>query len=92
MKNDLISRSELLKEFDPNGELLDPIMVRMRIVQQPTAYDVENVVAELEEEKLEYETIYKRLEKEVPNQAIYYLGLESGCKVSIEIVRNGGKE
>ena len=32
-KGDLISRNELLKEFDPNGERLDPILVRSRIVQ-----------------------------------------------------------
>ena len=42
----LIDADELLKEFDPNGERLDPIFVRSRIVQQTTAYDVEKVVAE----------------------------------------------
>lgn len=45
----LIDADELLKEFDPNGERLDPIFVRSRIVQQPIAYNVEKVVAELEE-------------------------------------------
>lgn len=44
----LIDADELLKEFDPNGERLDPIFVRSRIVQQPIAYNVEKVVAELE--------------------------------------------
>ena len=45
----LIDADALIKEFDPNGERLDPILVRSRIVQQPTAYDVEKVVAELGE-------------------------------------------
>ena len=45
----LIDAEELLKEFNPNGEPIDPITVRMRIVQQPTVYDVDKVVKQLEE-------------------------------------------
>ncbi len=44
----LIDAEELLKEFDPDGEMISPIAARMKIVQQPTAYDVDKVVQQLE--------------------------------------------
>ena len=34
----LIDADKLIEEFNPNGELIDPITVRMRIVQAPTAF------------------------------------------------------
>ena len=43
----LIDADELLKEFNPNGEPIDPITVRMRIVQAPTIFDVDKVIKEL---------------------------------------------
>lgn len=45
----LIDTDKLLKEFEPDGEAIDPITVRMKIVQAPTAYDVDKVVEQLEE-------------------------------------------
>ena len=43
----LIDADELLKEFNPNGEPIDPITVRMRIVQTPTAFDVDKVISNI---------------------------------------------
>lgn len=80
MQNDLISRSDLLKEFDPNGELLDPMAVRMKIVTAPTAYDVEKVVEQLKENSKIYCEEYHQREGSLYIQDV------------VEIVRNGGKE
>ena len=44
----LIDADKLIEEFNPNGEPIDPITVRMRIVQEPTAYDVDKVIRQLE--------------------------------------------
>ena len=43
----LIDADELLKEFNPNGEPIDPITVRMRIVQTPTAFNVDKVISNI---------------------------------------------
>lgn len=45
----LIDADKLIEEFNPNGEPIDPITVRMRIVQAPTAYDVDKVYEQLQE-------------------------------------------
>ena len=42
-----IDADELLKEFNPNGEPIDPITVRMRIVQTPTAFNVDKVISNI---------------------------------------------
>lgn len=76
----LIDADELLKEFDPNGERLDPILVRSRIVQQPTAYDVEKVVERLEKERI-------CLEDNYGDQVICI-----GARDAINIVKRGGLE
>lgn len=91
MQDDLISRSDLLKEFDPNGELLDPMAVRMKIVTAPTAYDVEKVVAELEKMR---DRKSKNIQLNSQSYDMEYK-LKSNdnffAKV-IEVIRNGGKE
>ena len=99
MQGDLISRSALISLFEEkmfNSVSMNPIIKMLDVLEiieeQPTAYDVEKVVAELEEAKVEYENIFNRLKYEVPNQATYYLGLHTGCEISQAIVRNGGKE
>ena len=94
MQNDLISRSALIEELQKyfiNNTIHKNDLAEV-IANIPTAYNVEKVMAELEEQKCEYEKIFNRLKYEVPNQAIYYLGLHSGCEISEHIVRNGGKE
>ena len=45
----LIDADELIKEFDPDGENLSPITVRLKIARQQTAYDVDKVVEQLED-------------------------------------------
>jgi c-di-GMP-related signal transduction protein len=98
MQGDLISRSDLISYINaghlrnPNELCFSENDIVEMIKNQPTAYDVENVVVELEEQKCEYEKIFNRLKYEVPNQATYYLGLHSGCEISERIVHNGGKE
>jgi len=47
----LIDADELMKEFDPDGERIDPIFVRAKIVNQPAAYDVDKVLEQLEESR-----------------------------------------
>lgn len=63
----LIDADELLKEFDPDGERIDPILVRAKIINQPTAYDVDKVKNQLIDEtanvsKKYREAIYKSIE------------------------------
>ena len=82
MKNDLISRSALIeafknpKTFETKLEITIDDIVAV-INEQPTAYDVENVVAELEEELVDIGA---------------KTGYHKGITKAIEIVRNGGKE
>lgn len=77
----LIDADELLKEFDPNGERLDPIFVRSRIVRQPTAYNVEKVIAELEERKGNV-----IIDGKIMYQENYFIDIDS----AIDIVKRGG--
>jgi len=52
MKMRLIDAEELLKEFDPDGEMISPIAARIKIVQQPTAYDMDKVVEQLRKREI----------------------------------------
>lgn len=45
----LIDANNLIEKFDTNGRVLDPIEIRMQIIHEPTAYDVNKVVKELDE-------------------------------------------
>ena len=46
----LIDADDLLNKFNPDSDILiDNIIARIRIVKQPTAYDIDKVVAELNE-------------------------------------------
>ena len=48
----LIDADALLNEFNPDSDaLIDNILARMRIAKQPTAYDIDKVVEELEKSK-----------------------------------------
>ena len=87
----LIDADELLKEFDPNGERLDPIFVRSRIVQQPIAYNVEKVVAELEEKIDIYEHNIKNFAS--PVYHLYYAmatSTKEAFSEAMKIVKAGG--
>lgn len=71
-KGDLISRSELLKEFDPNGERLDPILVRSRIVQA-------NGMSEQEIRSKAIEEFAERLKERVAGMQMAELQGEDVC-------------
>jgi hypothetical protein len=75
--SDLISRSTLLKKLKELN-WLDDTPLEDIINEQPTAYDVEKVVAELEEEK-KYCSYHPKTKDEAINKAI-------------DIVRKGGVE
>ena len=56
----------------------------------PTAYDIEKVVAELEERRSEYEVYAEN----APDEELraYRKGVMRGCEYSQDIVRKGGVE
>lgn len=102
MSNDLISRSELLKELQTAmddsvrkyGKVAKktPILKTTKLIielieNMPTAYDTDKVVQELEE-------ISENYVEYNPPLNDYESGFESGVEVgidkAIEIVRNGG--
>jgi len=58
----------------------------------PTAYDVEKVVAELEEELKRADIEKQRCASENPMQFDVVKGYSTGISNALEIVRNGGKE
>ena len=80
--SDLISRSELIKELNKycgNQRYLVSENIREIINNQPTSYDIDKVVEELEEKArtvnvIGYGTIYEAINKDV----------------AIKIVKNGG--
>lgn len=84
--SDLISRSELIKHFEAvqsqeDAIGLDFVAIIDEIKEQPTAYDIDKVVEELEEKArtvnvIGYGTIYEAINKDV----------------AIEIVKHGGVE
>ena len=97
--SDLISRSELIKHFEAiqqqeNAVGLDFVAMIDEIKEQPTAYDVDKVVEELEERKEEREKQYKTASME---DGSYMLSkcFSEGARAygnAIEIVKHGGVE
>ena len=91
MQGDLISRSALLEAIDKmdKGSLYLPLLFKDMVKRQPTAYDVEKVVAELEEKTCELLHMDKEtFRKYEEHKHIVKLTLHE-----VEsIVRNGGKE
>ena len=80
--SDLISRSQLLKEIETWGGCVEAL--REYIQNMPTAYDIDNVVEELEERQKEYLAgfgVYN-------NDEMY--GVACGLGDAIEIVKQGG--
>jgi hypothetical protein len=86
MQNDLISRSALLEAYHEMGISMNPDVfeedVEELINNQPCAYDVEKVVAELEE-YIEYDTFDYYKEEPIVNMSFEKLE---------DIICNGGKE
>lgn len=94
--SDLISRSALIKYLTIDGYI--PKAIKEAIELQPTAYDVEKVVEELEEERISAENEMHRLrdgEYALPCQFdrtdIEECIMETMSK-AIDIVRKGGVE
>jgi hypothetical protein len=77
MQGDLISRSKLLEEIQNWGGCVEAL--EEYIKKMPTAYDVEKVLAELEEASYEAKMLDAKCK---------YLNYDD----TIHIVRNGGKE
>lgn len=58
---DLINRKALLEEFNPDEENLNGVAVRMRIIQQTTAFDLERAIVEIKKKR---DYCYAEMEKE----------------------------
>lgn len=97
----LIDESALKKSIekwlnpDPNADRMVNIddiavSVMMEIEEQPTAYDVEKVVAELEKELKRADEEKLRCVKENPLQFDSAKGYANGIAVAIRIVKGGG--
>lgn len=72
--------------LDPNRKLA----LLAIIDSQPTAYDVEKVVAELEEHKTRYGKL--QFAHNDANMVCVYVGKEQAIDCAIDIVRKGGVE
>lgn len=80
---------------DPNADRMVNIddiavSVMMEIEEQPTAYDVDKVVAELEKELKRTDEEKLRCVKENPLQFDSVKGYANGIAVAIQIVKGGG--
>ena len=87
--SDLISRSELLKRLEEwnTSDGTDKSLYNFtlcRIIEQPTAYDINKVVKELEKRKQEY------LDGFVVHENNELYGVACGLGDAIEIVKQGG--
>ncbi|MBQ4523565.1 MAG: hypothetical protein IJA10_11540 [Lachnospiraceae bacterium] len=100
---DLISRSALIealdkrynekKEIVPDNLAEGFMQVEKLIKEQPTAYDVKKVVAELEQQAEQYRRRgFEHEQKGYSKIADKYYGKQCSYLHAIEIVRNGGKE
>ena len=89
--SDLISRSELIKEFNKycgNQRYLVSENIREIINNQPTAYDIEKVVEKLEKERLIYFlSIANTGDKSLD---VAYEKVGQTIDKAIEIVKQGG--
>ena len=97
MQNDLISKSELhdaiCKRFniedDWDGDITEPLQTILDIIENfEIAYDVEEVVVELEEEKYTREEKFQYDTRTQECMVCYNKGINR----AIRIIRNGGKE
>lgn len=88
--SDLISRSALIEKLEEkmfDSKLMCPVIKLTDLIElideQPTAYDIEKVVADLEEKSddipIQYEDNYEK-------------GFDDGVCYAIDLVRKGGVE
>lgn len=89
----LIDADELIKEFDPDGEQLSPITVRLKIARQPTAYDVNEVLFQLEEVRDMHYAEMRKYQLETDLYSGHIIdeehGQGMGLNKAIEIVKGG---
>lgn len=84
MSNDLISRSALIQSLR-NNLLVDVTPnLEQAIAEQPTAYDVDKVVEQLEAESERWKESGEAYEDQKE------LGVSEGFKKAIEIAKSGG--
>ena len=98
---DLISRSALIEHLnkykfvaisnDVEREYTREVMLCF-VNGMPTAYDVEKVVAELEQQAEQYKRRALELVDKSTEAGIHNKGKSLSYEHAIEIVRNGGKE
>lgn len=95
MSDDLISRKHLIENLNKLYKFLPgdfASLVNDIIIKEPTAYDVDEVCKELEEELKLSDNEKERCIKENPLQFDSAKGYANGIANAIEIVRNGGKK
>lgn len=111
MSGDLIRKQALLKEikekiipdkYGTSNAVLDVMGAVLRVIgEQPTAYDVEKVIQQLEEKISSYElcveTAVKEIDKNPQNASTFEIcslhnnrGYLNGLKMELEIVKSGG--
>lgn len=111
MSGDLISKQALLKEikekiipekYGTSNAVLDVMGAVLRVIgEQPTAYDVEEVIHQLEKLISSYEscvqTCIKEVDKNSQNVSTFEIcslhnnrGYLNGLKKALEIVKSGG--
>jgi hypothetical protein len=90
MSNDLISRKALLTELSKwdISKMYFPDAFKELVKEQPTAYDIDDIVEQLEE-KAE-PTYLDRMEERVGKKQT--TGFALGIREAIEIVKGGGNE
>ena len=99
--SDLISRSDLLKKLESmtndnseyvrnNSHQFTYKELAYIICNQPTAYNVDKVVEELEEHKTQYGKL--QFAHNDANMVCVYVGKEQAIDCAIDIVRKGSAE
>ena len=95
--SDLISREALLEAIRNNGYSDNPDAMFEEIMEvieeQPTAYDAEKVVAELEQQSEQYRKRgFEHERKDFAKMADKYYGKQCSYLHAIDIVKRGGVE
>lgn len=90
MQTDLIKRGEVLKIINENRGNFN--QMEEEIMKLECAYDVERVVAKLEQQAEQYKRRALELVEKSTNAGIHNKGKSLSYEHAIEIVRNGGKE
>lgn len=90
--NLLVKNCRCTGKFEDNFNCVTLSDLRKIIEEQPTAYDVEKVVEELEEELKLADDEKARCIKENPMQFDEAKGYARGMACAIEIVKRGGRD